>query len=136
MVYIPKPLREEVFARAHDCCEYCLTWLEIVLEMEVDHIIPVVAGGETVLDNLCLACISCNSHKRDAQSAIDPETGEQTPLFNPRQQNWHDHFQWDDAFTHVIGLTPIGRATISQLNMNRDLVVKARVRWVKSGWTP
>jgi len=32
---------------------------------------------------------------------------------------WPTHFQWNDEFTHVIGITPKGRATVVALNMNR-----------------
>jgi hypothetical protein len=104
--------------------------------MEIDHIVPESAGGQTVSDNLCLACASCNSRKGYAQSAIDLQTNQAIPLFNPRTQIWRDHFQWNDNKTHLIGLTPTGRATIDKLQINRDVVVEARKRWVAVGWHP
>jgi len=56
----------------------------------------------------------------------DPVSGESAPLYHPRQQRWRDHFAWNDDFTLVIGLTPIGRATIEALQLNRDGVVNLR----------
>ena len=38
------------------------------------------------------------------------------PLFHPRQHHWSEHFQWQG--TVVVGLTPIGRATVELLAMN------------------
>jgi 5-methylcytosine-specific restriction endonuclease McrA len=36
---------------------------------ELDHKIPVVRGGADVMENLVLACISCNRHKRTMTDA-------------------------------------------------------------------
>jgi len=33
--------------------------------LEIDHIIPVVAGGKTVIDNLRTLCFDCNRGKKD-----------------------------------------------------------------------
>jgi hypothetical protein len=40
------------------------------------------------------------------------------PLFNPRMQNWDDHFELSGA--QIIGRTAIGRATVSLLRLNDD----------------
>ncbi len=136
MAAISRSLRSFVTHRAHGLCEYCHTSQKIVIEMEVDHVVPVSAGGLTTEDNLCLACASCNNYKGAAQSAYDPETGEDAFLFNPRLQNWYEHFQWDAAGTQVIGITPVGRATIERLKINRKIAVEVRERWVKAGWHP
>ena len=52
----------------------------------IDHIIPVVAGGETTSDNLALACVSCSLRKGARQELKDLQTGETVTIFNPRQQ--------------------------------------------------
>jgi hypothetical protein len=57
-------------------------------------------------------------------------------LFNPRAQEWSDHFNWDASATRIIGLTAVGRATIIALNMNNEVIVDARRRWVSVGWHP
>jgi HNH endonuclease len=136
MVFIPKSLRDLVVKRAKGRCEYCQTAQVIVIEMEIDHIIPVSLGGKTIAANLANTCGSCNGFKLDAVSAVDPETGETVSLFNPRAQVWREHFQWSEDGTQLIGLTPVGRATIERLKINREIAVLARERWVKAGWHP
>jgi hypothetical protein len=84
----------------------------------VEHVLPGSRGGTTVLDNLAWACPSCNLHKADRTDALDPETGEQVPLFNPRTQMWHEHFQF--AAYQVLGLTATGRATVLLLDLNHQ----------------
>lgn len=68
--------------------------------------------------------------------AVDPETGTTVPLFNPRTQIWREHFIWDERGTLILGLTPIGRATIQALSMNDELRVSARRLWVQAGYHP
>jgi len=104
--------------------------------MVIDHIIPLTRKGETSLSNLSLSCVGCNMFKRDFVAAIDPETGAETTLFNPRIQNWNDHFSWDDEKTRLVGLTAVGRATVSRLRMNRRGAVRAGQRWVDAGLQP
>ena len=136
MPYISDEMRRQVEERAKGRCEYCQTQRAIVVSMQVDHVRPVADGGETVLENLCLACVSCNGSKLDTQSAVDPETGESVSLFNPRQQDWSDHFSWSDDKTEIVGLTAVGRATVIRLRMNRETIVDARKLWVYAGWHP
>ena len=68
--------------------------------------------------------------------AIDPLTGEEVALFNPRTQSWPDHFGWSDDGTQIIGLTPIGRATVVALRLNNEFIVPARRQWAIAGWHP
>jgi len=134
---IPKPLRELVRQRAAGRCEYCQTseWLS-GLPGEVDHILPRALGGPTTADNLCLACSSCNGYKQARHCGIDRETGQEQPLFHPRQQVWREHFAWNQDATRVVGLTPCGRATIEALHLNHPLIVVARSIWVRAGLHP
>jgi len=128
---ISKSLRAAVRARANGCCEYCQS-AEIYCgyEFEIDHITPTSAGGTDEIENLALACSNCNAHKHTRTQAIDPQTKEITRLFNPRQDNWRDHFEWDGEGTHVTGRTNIGRATVETLQMNNGAVIIARTFWV------
>jgi len=82
----------------------------------VDHVVPQVAGGPTVLANLALACIHCSLRKGARQLARDPRTGRLVRLFNPRTQAWNLHFRW--AGCRVAGITATGRATIDALALN------------------
>jgi hypothetical protein len=101
--------------------------------MHVDHIDP--HGGDNVY-NLCLACWNCNTSKHQATAALDPETQEMVRLFNPRHDEWPEHFEWIDGGIWLRGLTAIGRATIDRLKMNRAVVVIARKRWIEGGYHP
>ncbi len=47
------------------------------------------------MENLSLACRTCNEYKSDTTEAINPLTSELVALFNPRQQNWAEHFRWN-----------------------------------------
>ena len=136
MAYISNALRRLVAARAKGLCEYCQTAQTIVLEMELDHIVPEATGGATEADNLCLACISCNTFKSAYQTGIDPQTDEEVLLFNQRQQQWDEHCRWSEEGSQIIGTTATGRATVARLQMNRTLAVQARQRWVQAGWHP
>jgi hypothetical protein len=136
MTHIPLSLKNVVRDRAKGFCEYCHAPEIIVLRLEIDHIQPASKGGLTTEDNLCCACSLCNGAKLDFETGIDPETNTAMLLFHPRQQKWHEHFQWNNEFTQIVGLTPVGRATIQRLNLNSDVFIYARQRWRKAGWQP
>jgi hypothetical protein len=104
--------------------------------MEIDHIIPEARGGRTEEGNLWLACSACNQRKSDRLVAWDPITETMAPLFNPRRQSWGEHFAWSPEGDRIIGLTPIGRATRSALDLNHPPLVRARRLWVAVGWHP
>jgi hypothetical protein len=130
-----KPSRrlvELVRTRACFRCEYCHAPEQLTGQRcQMDHITPRIRGGKTEPDNLCLACAACNSFKLDRIEAADPESAKSADLFNPRMQNWHDHFAWSADGSQIVGLTPTGRATISALKMNRPLAVAARLSWAE-----
>ena len=104
-------LRKLVRERASSRCEYCLIHQEQdpFFTFHVDHIIARQHGGRTEPDNLCLSCYRCNSNKGPNIASIDPDTGEMVRLYNPREDSWVDHFEWNG--TILVGRTPIGRAT-------------------------
>lgn len=123
--YIPELLRAKVIERAQSRCEYCLlSQSGQAATFHIDHVVPMVNGGQTVTENLALACVSCSLRKAAKQYAIDPMTGEEASLFNPRREMWADHFRWDEF--KVDGITAIGRATVNALNMNRALMLAIR----------
>jgi len=126
--------KELVDNRVGGCCEYCQTCkLNIGQAIHVEHINP--AGGDEP-DNLCLACPNCNLSKAAATAARDPDTGESVPLFNPRSQVWDEHFEWEDDYALIRGLTSVGRATVARFKMNRPRIVLARKRWAQVGLHP
>lgn len=134
---VPAALRERVANQARHRCGYCLTAEAVVgMAMEVDHLVPEARGGPTAEANLWLACPACNAAKGDRTTALDPVTGEIVPLFNPRRDRWSEHLIWTEDGVTVAGRTPIGRATVLALRMNRPLVVRARRLWVRIGLHP
>jgi 5-methylcytosine-specific restriction endonuclease McrA len=135
--YIAPALRRKVATTAHHRCGYCLTDQRISgAQMHIEHIIPLSCGGDSSEENLWLACAWCNSYKGTKTHAVDPVTKEEVPLFNPRNQRWIDHFRWSNDGTQIIGLTPIGRATVLALKLNNEFIVPARRNWVLAGWHP
>ncbi len=61
---------------------------------------------------------------------LDPETSEEVPLFNPRADRWADHFAWDEDW-RIVGFTPVGRATVTALNLNhpRRVLIREAEEW-------
>lgn len=135
--YVPKELIRKVTEQARHRCGFCLTSeLLIASQMDVEHIIPEALGGLTVESNLWLCCSKCNSHKSSRINAVDPETGETVPIFNPRTQVWAEHFEWSKEGDLMIGKTPIGRATIVAVQLNRRRLVLSRRLWITLGIHP
>lgn len=122
---VPAWMRREVVVRAHQRCEYCrLAQAGQEATFHVDHVHPLHEGGETILENLALACVSCSLRKGARLRARDPRTRRQVALFHPRVQVWSDHFIWRG--NRIQGVTPTGRATIDLLKLNRALAVAIR----------
>ncbi len=125
MTTIPASLRRLVIQRSDNRCEYCrISQIGQVATFHIDHIVPVVAGGETTADNLALACVSCSLRKGVRQMLEDSETGEIVSIFNPRQQTWKEHFSWNGM--ELVGLTATGRSTVKALDLNRSTMLAIR----------
>jgi hypothetical protein len=125
--YIPVSLKQLVFHRARGLCEYCRSQAKFAIDpLVIDPIQPVSRGGKTISENLALACQTCNNYKYTKTEAPDPVTNQSVSLFHPRQMIWQDHFTWNEDVAQMIGITPIGRATIALLQTNRDGVVSMR----------
>jgi len=128
-------LQAEVVIRAGNRCEYCrLSQLGQEATFHIDHVVPRAAGGPTTAANLALACVSYSLRKWAKQTAVDPESGEEAPLFNPRTQVWAEHFGW--AGERIMPLTPTGRATAAALAMNRPLILAIRQEEAARGRHP
>ena len=122
---IPASQRLRIAERAGFRCESCrLHHDHAVKRHDPDHIIPRKHGGSESDDNLAWACFHCNRFKGSEVGAVDNETGQLVPLFNPRRQAWFDHFRLDGAT--IEPLTPIGRVTVLVLQLNRPARVEAR----------
>jgi hypothetical protein len=142
-LYIPVELDRRIREDAQNRCGYCLSPQTLVMaRLEIEHIIPrshfdpddPQADNES---NLWLACPICNGHKSDKTSAVDPDTGEYVPLYNPRIQHWSEHFRWSEDGIRIVGLTPTGRATVIALHLSDDPdALRVRANWVSAGWHP
>ena len=123
--YISAELRRLVRARAFERCEYCLIAAEDTFAgCELDHIISEKHGGATVLENLAYSCAACNRCKGTDVGSIIQATGEFVRFFNPRTDNWHDHFALDGA--RIESRTTVGQVTARILGFNVGDRIKER----------
>lgn len=135
--HIPAELRRQVIEDAGYCCGYCLSDEVLMgVSLAFEHIIPIAKDGPTTRENLWRACRQCNESKGARTHVADPETDDVVSMFNPRTEEWADHFEWSEDYIHIVGITPTGRATVAALRLNRSLLVKARTRWRLTGWPP
>lgn len=118
-VAISDALRATIRERAGGHCEYCLMPDSFAfVSYEIDHVVARKHGGKTEVANLAYACQVCNRYKGTDLTSIDPSTGNISVIFNPRRDNWADHFRIEVAA--VIPLTAIGRATVSILRLDKS----------------
>jgi hypothetical protein len=130
-----RSLAQEVWSRAAGMCEYChIPHVFFRSPFQIDHIIARQHRGETVSENLALACFRCNLHKGPNLAGIDPQTNDMIRLFHPRLDYWNDHFQW--LGTELIGITSVGRATIEVLDINHSDYIAIRRSLIDEGVFP
>jgi hypothetical protein len=90
--YLSVDLVRRVREAAKNRCGYCLSPQHLVMaRLEIEHIIPLAKGGTDDESNLWLSC--------------------------PRLQQWTEHFSWSADGLRIIGLTPVGRATVAVLQL-------------------
>lgn len=137
MSFLSESLRQKVRQRAENRCEYCLSHQDYIMgRLQIDHIKPLAKGGFNTEDNLCLACELCNQCKWTQTEGFDTESSKLVSLFNPRNQEWNEHFTWNLEGTEIIGITACGRATVVALRLNNNLAMIVRSNWVQAGWHP
>lgn len=134
---IPKKIRKQVAKRANHCCEYC-KYLKAFCgdPFVIEHINPLSKDGKNTLSNYAYSCFGCNQSKFTATEAIDPITQKTVPLFHPRKNIWNEHFKWSSDLLTAEGITPIGRATIGRLRINRVELVNLRRFLIGNGHPP
>ena len=124
---ISAAVRRQITERDTQRCAYCRS------PMVIEHIIPLVSGGSSTPDNLCLDCYRCNEFKGSRIEAADPRGGKLTLFFHSRLQRWSEHFAWREHGDTMAGLTSCGRTTIEALRLNNDWIVQARRLWMLGG---
>jgi hypothetical protein len=137
MAYLPTELRARLEAADRQRCSDCQTSAAISgILLTTDHVAPMVLGGATAFENLCLARYSRNQYTAAQALATDPLTGETVALYHPRQAVWGAHFGWSADGTQIEGRAAIGRATIIAVRLKHSVIVSARARRVSAGWHP
>jgi len=130
--------RQLVVARAGGACEYCRLLQDATgIAFHLEHVLPRMLGGQTVLMNLALSCPGCNLSKSSRLVGTDA-AGFQRRLFNPRSYEpgilgWHLHFALDRETGRIVAKTPIGEATIQTLKMNDPRRAFARKLQIAAG---
>ena len=131
------PLYSKVADRALHRCEYRHAPEAVFnFPFEVEHVYPQSYGGSDDQANLALACRSCNLFKSNTIEFLDSETQMVVPLFHPQQDKWDEHFRVVLATGEIIGLTPMGRATVQCLKLNSEVQQTARKQWARLGLFP
>lgn len=115
--YISDSVRKQVAVRARFLCEYCkITEEQSFFAFQIDHVISIRHGGDSTIENLAWTCYPCNHAKgADIGTILLPEI-EFVRLFNPRIDQWDDHFELEHGLIH--GKTHIALATIKLLKLN------------------
>lgn len=132
---IPESLRRKVALRAHYKCEYCRRpEMDSFIRYQADHIISRKHGGKTILENLAHACPICNNAKGSDLSTILQLGGDIIRLFNPRIDDWFEHFTVDNG--QINPKTEIGAATIKLLKLNDLNRILERLDLIEAGLFP
>ena len=135
MSKIAEKLKRKIRRQAKNRCGYCFLPQSLNPSLlEIEHILPTAKGGTDDEKNLWLSCRLCNGYKGVQTEAVDPKTGKTVLLFNPRTQNWNEHFKW--KVEKIVGKTTCGRATIQALKLNNEIILPVRKKWITAGWFP
>ena len=135
MSYISKSVRKLVVLRAGNRCEYCRVpeYLSS-FDYHIEHIIGVQHGGGNTQNILAYCCAPCNWKKGPNIATILEIDQPIVPLFNPRKQNWFNHFQVDGGI--LIPISRVEAATIKLLELNQPKKIEERIEMVKAGFYP
>jgi len=131
------PFYAAVAERANHRCEYCQA-PEVVFNFpfEVEHIVPLARQGANDATNLALACRSCNLRKGWRVSGTTSGGDREVRFFNPREDQWSEHFGVDVESGEILGKTPVGKVTAAYLAMNSSAQVAARKLWIRLNLFP
>jgi HNH endonuclease len=131
------PHYAQVALRAGHRCEYCHAPEAVFnFPLEVEHIVPLSRGGNDSTANWALACRACNLYKATHLTGSDPESHAVVRLFHPREDRWEEHFQVGIQSGEIVGCSPVGRATVTRLEMNSMAQMTARQQWMRLGFFP
>ena len=137
VTYINAELRRRVIARADELCEYCLIRArELIPDCEVDHIVSEKHDGATHEDNLAYACFLCNRYKGSDVGSFVPGTNTLVRFYNPRTDQWADHFAFAGDNITILSQSEIGEVTARIFNFNHPNRLSERQELQASGLYP
>jgi hypothetical protein len=118
--------RDLVRTRAGNACEYCRLPQAALpaVTFPIEHITAKQHGGSDDASNLALSGHHGSLHKGPNLTGIDPQTGRIVRLFHPRSHVWTERFTMQGLA--VVGVTPLGRATVRVLAMNSAAQIQTR----------
>ena len=90
-----------------------------------------IASSCQVCHQAVCASVTTSVFQKSPSTSIDPDTGRVTLLFNPRQHRWADHLAHIGG--NIEGKTPVGRTTVSLLEMNGAERLRLRQHLSKAG---
>lgn len=132
---IPDSLRRKVASRAKYRCEYCRRLeTDSFIRYQSDHIISRKHGGKITFENLAHSCPICNNAKGSDLSTILNDENQLIRLFNPRKDNWFEHFEVADGM--ILAKTDIGEATIKLLKFNEIDRILERIDLIEASLYP
>jgi hypothetical protein len=132
--HISAELRQLVFRRAGEICEYCLLHAEdMFMGWQVDHVRSEKHGGQTVAENLAMACSYCNQYKGSDVGSFST-SGELVRFYHPRHDRWSDQFRLVGG--RIEWRTPVGEATVRLLRMNDQARIEERETLREKGRYP
>lgn len=92
-----KLVRFEVFKRDAFRCIYCGAMPPDAV-LEIDHVVPLAAGGSGEPENLVTSCFTCNRGKRDVPLERTRSTiREQRDVLEERHEQLHEYRRWVEA---------------------------------------
>jgi hypothetical protein len=134
-------VRDIVRLRALDACEYCLmpTTGPTTGKFHVEHIVArgnwrayqigtlrgplrrrdrLLRASANHIANYAWSCSFCNEGK--SNETMGRYGGRFVRFFDPRYDNWPDHFAFlpSSEYGVIVGVTPIGEATVEGLGFN------------------
>ena len=119
--------RQLVRDRANHRCEYCgRTQASSTFPLQIEHVIPKKHCGSDAELNLALACLDCNLAKGPNLAGREPGNEQLIPLFNPRTDDWNEHFERRGVL--ILGKSPVGRVTANVLNFNAEARLAQRLQ--------
>ena len=134
---IPDWLYDLVARDADFQCGYCRCPQQVLpYRLEVEHLIPSSLGGTNERDNLWLSCHRCNKLRSNRMQVADPLTAEKVAIFNPRRDDWKEHFAWEHNGLLIVGSTARGRGTVVTLDLNDRYHLSARAVWIAARLYP